>query len=397
MPELLAPAGDLERLKIAVRYGADAVYFGGQQFSLRARASNFTLADIQEAVSFAHAHGCKAYVTVNIIPHEGDLEGLEDYLATLESFGVDAIICASLAIAKLAKKVAPKMEVHISTQQTTMNSAALSFWQENGADRLVLGREVTLEELKAIAGRTSLPLEVFIHGGMCANYSGRCTISNLLTGRDANRGGCAHSCRWDYHLWQNGEKRDREDCLFSMGSRDMMTAGCLEDILATPVCSLKIEGRMKTGFYLAGIIKSYRMLLDSYARNGFIEPEVRNKALELIRCVENRESFAGFYPQIAGRTGQIYNIGKQGASQNFVARVVSWDQNSSEATVEVRNHFEKGDQLAILKPDGEADFLAEMFDLEGNEVTVANKPLQLLKMKLPLAADEYTFIHKKEK
>ena len=209
--ELLAPAGDMARLKTAIIYGADAVYFGGKQFSLRSRASNFTLEDIREAVEFAHGYGRKVYVTVNIIPHNDDFNGLQEYLEKLQEYGVDAIICASQAILTLCKQVAPKLEGHISTQQTTINTAAIEYWQKKKADRVVLGREVSLIQLKEIMNKTDMPIEVFIHGGMCANYSGRCTISNMLTNRDANRGGCAHSCRWNYYLWHDDQLLDREE------------------------------------------------------------------------------------------------------------------------------------------------------------------------------------------
>ena len=395
--ELLAPAGDLTRLKTAIIYGADAVYFGGKQFSLRARASNFTISDIAEAVQFAHSYGRKVYVTVNIIPHNSDFEGLEEYLKILSELGVDAIICASAAILELSKWVAPQMEVHISTQQTTLNSQAISYWRSKGADRIVLGREVTLRQIEQLAKNTDMPLEVFIHGGMCANYSGRCTISNALTNRDANRGGCAHSCRWNYHLYQGDQCRDRDDYLFSMGSRDMNTSPIMEKLLKTEAISFKIEGRMKTAFYIAGVVKGYRYLLDCYQSQGFISEEQYRTGMDLVSLVENRESFTGFYEGFEGKKGQLYSIHNSTASQNFVANVVSYDDASSLAIVEVRNHFEKGDVLSVLNPLGfAADFPAQMWDLDGNEVTVANRPLQLLKLKVPVEVNEYSFVYAPE-
>ena len=391
--ELLAPAGDMARLKTAIIYGADAVYFGGKQFSLRSRASNFTLDDIMEAVKFAHSYNRKVYVTVNIIPHNGDFEGLEDYLKKLEEYGVDAIICASQAILSLCKKVAPKLEGHVSTQQTTINTAALQYWKDKKADRVVLGREVDLKQLKEIAGQADIPLEVFIHGGMCANYSGRCTISNMLTNRDANRGGCAHSCRWNYHLWHNEEFLDREDYMFSMGSKDMCAVSYLNDLLDLNVASLKIEGRMKTAFYIACIVKGYRYLLDCYEKYGHISDEQLLKGQSIIETGTNRDSFPGFYPGYTIEEGQLYNL-TQTASQNFVARVMKFDSEKMEAVIEVRNHFRKNDTLAVMNPytDDCAFKVCAMFDMDGNEVEIANRPLQLLRIKVPVRVNEYTFI-----
>ena len=392
--ELLAPAGDMARLKTAIIYGADAVYFGGKQFSLRSRASNFTLEDIREAVEFAHGYGRRVYVTVNIIPHNDDFNGLEEYLKKLEEFGVDAIICASQAILTLCKRVAPEMEVHISTQQTTINTRALSYWKDKNADRVVLGREVNLKQLEEIMGKTDVPIEVFIHGGMCANYSGRCTISNLLTNRDANIGGCAQSCRWDYHLWHDEELLDRDDYLLSLGSRDMCAAEYLEDILKLDVASLKIEGRMKTAFYIASIVRGYRYLIDCYQKQGYISDRQKEKGWEMLMLGTNREVFAGFYPGFDISKGQLYNFPTT-ASQNFVANVVSYDRDSSEAVIEVRNHFEKGDTLAVMNPYQEdVTFIVDkMTDTDGEEVAVANRPLQLLRIKVPVEVNEYTFVH----
>lgn len=391
--ELLAPAGDMTRLKTAIIYGADAVYFGGKQFSLRSRASNFTLDDIREAVEFAHSYNRKVYVTVNIIPHNGDFEGLEEYLKKLEEFGVDAIICASQAILSLCKKVAPKLEGHISTQQTTINSAALQYWRDKKADRVVLGREVDMQQLREIASEATVPLEVFIHGGMCANYSGRCTISNMLTNRDANRGGCAHSCRWNYHLWHNDELLDRKEYMFSMGSKDMCAADCLNDILDLDVASLKIEGRMKTAFYIACIVKGYRYLMDCHEKYGYISEEQLAKGKSIIETGTNRDSFPGFYPGYSIKEGQLYNL-TQTASQNFVARVMEFDPETMEAVIEVRNHFRKNDILAVMNPYTEDSVFTveKMTDKDGNEIEIANRPLQLLKIKVPVPVNEYTFI-----
>lgn len=393
--ELLAPAGDLDRLKTAVIYGADAVYFGGKQFSLRARASNFSLDDIKEAVEFAHSYGKRVYVTVNIIPHNSDFNGLEDYLRKLEEFNVDAIICASQAICDLCKRVAPKLEVHISTQQTTLNSYAMAYWTSKKVDRIVLGREVTYEELQEIMQIAEIPVEVFIHGGMCANFSGRCTISNVLTNRDANRGGCAQSCRWNYHLYHGDDLLDKDEYLFSLGSKDMSTPDFIERLLKVNVASLKIEGRMKTAYYIASILKGYRLLIDSYYENGKVSEEDLKKADYYLSLAANRDTFNGFYPGVPNEKGQLYNFITT-ASQSFIANVKNYDAETSEAIIEVRNHFEVNDELVIMNPNGDdVKFtVKEMFDEKNEPVEVANKPMQLLRIKVPVAVNEYTFIHK---
>ncbi len=392
--ELLAPAGDLERAKIAVMYGADAVYFGATQFSLRAKASNFSLSDIAEAADFAHQHGSKAYVTVNMIPHDSDFEGLEEYLHKLQEYGVDAIICASRAIMELCRKAAPNMEVHISTQQTTTNSAALSWWQKQGADRIVLGREVQYEDLKEIMRKAEVPVEVFIHGGMCANFSGRCTISNLLTNRDANRGGCAQSCRWNYHLYEGTRCLDRDEYLLSMGSRDMCAADWLEDLLKLNVASLKIEGRMKTAYYLANVIKAYRFLIDEYYNKGEISQASLAAGKRLLARVANRPTYNGFYGGISEES-QIYNLPSL-VTQNYVASVV--DYRDGYGLLQTRNNYRKGDRLALMRPQGEdISFTVEkMTDEQGQEVLVANRPMQRLWVRLPAEADHYSFIKMSE-
>ncbi len=389
--ELLAPAGDLNRLKIAFEYGADAVYFGGKKFSLRARASNFSMDDIKEAVDYAHDRHKKVYVTVNMVPHDSDFIGLKEYLMELENMKVDAIICASRAILSLAKKVAPKMEVHVSTQQTTTNSEAIKYWQKANCDRLVLAREVQYSDLVEICKKTDLPLEVFIHGGMCANYSGRCVISNLLTNRDANRGGCAQSCRWNYHLYHNDELIDQDDFLFSFGSKDLCVVDCLEDILKTNVASLKIEGRMKTAYYIATVVKGYRQLIDEFEKEGKISKECLEENKKLIKRSSNREAFNGFYLGLPNRDGQIYN-NIVTANQSYVANVL--DYLDGIATIEVRNYFKTGDKLRIFNPKGKDEYfvLEQMQDLDGELVEIANKPMQKLKIKVPVEVSKFTFI-----
>ena len=270
--ELLATAGSLEKLKIAILYGANAVYIGGKKFSLRARANNFTLENIKEACEFANEHNAKIYVTMNVIPHEEDFEGLEEYLKYLEEVGVSAIITSSMHIIQTCLKVAPKLEVHLSTQLSSINSYSCKVYQELGIKRVVLGREVSLNEMQLIKNNTDISLEVFIHGGMCTSISGKCMLSNHMVNRDANRGGCAHSCRWNYDLY-NGDNKINNDSYFHMGSKDLCAIRAIKQMMEIGVDSLKIEGRMKSDYYIATIVRTYRKLIDIIIKDEQINYE----------------------------------------------------------------------------------------------------------------------------
>lgn len=265
--ELLAPAGNLEKAKTAILYGADAVYIGGQSFSLRSRASNFSLQEIEELCTFAHSHQAHVHVTVNMLPHPEDLEGLDAYLLALDAAGVDALIIASAGILRRARELHLRPELHLSTQHSTTNSSAVAFWKEQGADRVVLARENGMEEIRSLSQNSCLPLEVFIHGGMCISFSGRCVLSNHMTNRDANRGGCAQSCRWKYHLYENGTEISDPDTLFSMSSKDLQAVEYVEEFMKLGIDSLKIEGRMKSAYYLATVVSSYRRLIPRQIAN----------------------------------------------------------------------------------------------------------------------------------
>ena len=293
--ELLAPAGNLEKAKIALLYGADAVYVGGKSFSLRARASNFTITDIRELCNFAHGLNKKVYVTMNIIPHDEDLNELEKYLKDIDNCGVDAIITSSLYIIKTCEKVAPRIERHVSTQMSITNSNTINHWKQMNVSRVVLARENTLEEIKYIANNTYLELEVFIHGGMCSSYSGRCVLSNHMTDRDANRGGCAHSCRWNYHLYEGSKKLNKKNQFYNIGSKDLMAIRFIPDLIDLNVASLKIEGRMKSTYYLATVVGCYRKIIDLYYENGTIKEEEFIWFEREIAKAENRLTSTGFY------------------------------------------------------------------------------------------------------
>ena len=306
--ELLAPAGNLEKAKIALTYGADAVYVGGKQFSLRARASNFTLENLKELVDFARGLNKKVYVTTNIIPHDEDLNGLEEYLLNLEKIGVNAIITSSLHIILTAKQITKNLEVHLSTQMSSSNSQTLSFYQDLGVSRVVLAREVSLGEMKEISKKSKVELEVFIHGGMCVSYSGKCVLSNHLSLRDANRGGCAHSCRWNYHLYQGNRKLTKKNEFFNMGSKDLMALKFIPDLIDMNIASLKIEGRMKSSYYLATIVRCYRKAIDLYYEKGNLtEEEIDNLIIEINKA-ENRQTSFGFYKGKTTIEQQLFDV-----------------------------------------------------------------------------------------
>ncbi|MBE6113839.1 MAG: U32 family peptidase [Erysipelotrichaceae bacterium] len=392
--ELLAPAGDLERLKCAVRFGADAVYIGGKKFSLRSRASNFDLEDIREGVEFAHAHGSRVHVTCNMVLHNEDFEGAREYLTALGEIGVDAIICESMAFARISKEVAPNMEVHLSTQCSTLNLKSIQYYQRHGIDRVVLAREVDLKQMEYIVKNSPLPIEVFIHGAMCMAYSGRCMLSNHMTLRDANRGGCAQSCRWKYHLLNTAlEEVSKEDCLFSMSSKDMMAARYIPSLMEMGVTSLKIEGRMKTAYYISCVVRAYRKLIDAYANGEELDWEYYVK--ELAKA-ENRPTCIGFYEGVPGVKDHLYGVNGAGVIQDFVATVIDYDTDRKEAIIEVKNHFVAGTVLEAFGPHLENTVFTvnEMYDESGELVEIANKPTQILRVPIPFEVKKFDLIRK---
>ena len=395
--ELLAPAGDLERLKVAIDFGADAVYLGGKRFSLRSAASNFSLEMIKEGVEYAHARGRKVFVTVNMILHDEDFEGLEDYLRSLGEIGVDAIIVASLSVLEVAKRVAPQMEVHISTQYSITNSSTIDFYKAVGADRVVLAREVSLDEMRALMAKASLDVEVFVHGAMCSNYSGRCTLSNYMTGRDANRGGCAQSCRWAYRLYDEGEELTCPGEPFSMSSKDLQALDVLDDLIQMGVRSLKIEGRMRSDFYIATVVGAYRKVIDAIYEGKDVEAVRRQAEKELV-LVGNRPNSTGFYYGVPDQEGQVYGPKEQGAKQYFLATVLDYDEQSKIATLQIRNHFSKEDQLQIMRPN----YISEPFqpqwmqDSEGKETDRFFRAMEIVQMKADQAFKVNDYIRKVE-
>ena len=393
--ELLAPAGNLEKAKIALMYGADAVYVGGKAFSLRARASNFSVTEIEELVEFAHNLNKKVYVTMNIIPHDTDFTGLEEYLKDLERAKVDAIIVSSLYIIKKAREIVPNLEVHLSTQKSTTNLPTIDYYKRFGVTRVVLAREVTLCEMEYIKNNTDLELEVFIHGGMCASYSGHCVLSNHMTNRDANRGGCAHSCRWNYTLVRNGEKLPLN---FNFGSKDMMAVRFIPKLIDMGIASLKIEGRMKSIYYLACVVRAYRMLIDEYNRtNGALSEEFIEFVIKEIGKAENRETNVGFYKGIPDVSGQLYDNRDEIPTQEYVGMILEYNDETKEALVEQRNYLVVGDKVEFFGPELANTTLVidRMIDFETKEeMEIARHPLQKFWVHVPFKVSKYDLIRK---
>lgn len=383
--ELLAPAGDLEKLKIAILYGADAVFIGGLKFSLRSRASNFTIEDIKEGCKFAHEHNAKVHVTCNILPHEIDVDGVRDYLHSLEDAGVDAIICASPLIIEEALKT--KMEVHVSTQESTLNSSMVKFYESLGVDRVVLGRELDLESIKEIKANSNVDIEAFIHGGMCVSYSGRCMLSNNMTGRDANRGGCAHSCRWNYDLTINGNKIN-EDEYFAMSSKDLCSIPVLKEYLETNVSSFKIEGRMKSIHYIATIVKTYREAIDEYYATG----DIKNidYYMNQIRKAENRQTSIGFLKGMTTVNEQLYDLFTEIPTQNFIGLILEYNKETQIAKVDVRNYFKINSNIELFRAKGKDEnfLLTDIVNEDGVHIEEANHPRDMVYIKIPFECKE---------
>jgi len=394
--ELLAPAKDLFKAKIAVMYGADAIYIGGKNFSLRSRASNFSLEEIKEIVDFAHLRNVKVFVTVNIVFHDEDFTGIKEYLVDLERIGVDAVIVTSLAVLLIGRKIAPNLEYHISTQNSAINSDAVNYYASLGADRVVLGRECSMDDIEKIVNNSEVPIEAFIHGGMCSNYSGRCTLSNRMTNRDANRGGCAHSCRWKYRLYDNGALVSNENCPFSMSSKDLRASAYIERMIKAGVTSLKIEGRMKSEYYIAQVVKTYRKMIDEVYEVGGITPQRLAYYDAELEKAENRLSDDGFLSGTCDNSKHLYGVNGAGVTHDYVAIVKDFDENRSVATIEVKNIFEQGDTLEVFSQsvDNEQFVCNIMFDEEWKQVSVANKPTQIIYMRMPFKVEKYTMMRK---
>lgn len=382
--ELLAPAGNLEKLKYAYLYGADACYIGGTDFSLRANAKNFSIEDIKTACEYAHERNKKVYVTVNIIFHNEDYKGLEEYLQKLDKIGVDAIIIADLFIIDLVKKLNLKLKIHISTQNSTLNYKAVEFLSKyENVERIVLARECNKEEIKEIISKTKLGIECFLHGAMCSSYSGRCTLSNYFTNRDANRGGCAQICRWEFPLYDKDYKLISTDTLFTMSSKDLSMINSLKEMIDLGICSLKVEGRMRSNYYVATVINTYRCAIDDYY-NHKLDTNKINYYKRILDRVANRESVCQFFDKIVDVNSQYYLGRKEVSNQDFLGIVLDYDQKTNMVILTQRNYFKTGDIAEIFGPNIETfSFkIPNIYDNDGNLLEAANHPEQIIKFKL---------------
>lgn len=378
-PELLAPAGDLEKLKWAIMYGADAVYCGGVMFGLRANAANFTMEDLEEGVNFAHQRGKRVFVTVNIILHSQELNDLIDYLKELDRIKVDAIIVSDPTVIKLAKEHT-NLEIHLSTQQSTLNYEACQFWKSQGVTRIVMGREASKEEIKENVLKGGLQIECFIHGAMCAGYSGRCVLSNYLTARDANRGGCAQICRWNFDLL-NEDIKIEGDKEFTFCTKDLSLLKYIPNMIEDGIVSFKIEGRMRSIYYIATVVNIYRKVIDEYCNNP--SAYEYNEYYELVlNRVANRDSQPQFYNNVNDETCGYYNGREEVSNQDFLGVIKDYDKKTKLITVEQRNLFKIGDIVEIFGPEKDTVSLKieKIWDENNESIEVVNHPKQIVKI-----------------
>ena len=404
-PELLAPAGNLEKLKKAIIYGADAVYIGGEEFSLRVAADNFTVEEIREGVAFAHERGAKVYLTANVIPHNADIDDYADFLREIKDTGIDAVIVSDLGMFTVTKEVAPDLDIHISTQANNVNYKSVQAWYEMGAKRVILAREMSLDEIREIREKTDpgLELEAFVHGAMCISYSGRCLLSNYMAGRDGNGGHCAHPCRWKYFLME--EKRpgeympvyENERGTFIYNSKDLCMIEHVDKLMKSGISSFKIEGRVKSEFYVATVVKAYRQAMDTYfaaPANFRFDP----KWMEELRKVSHRDYTTGFYFGKPGGTEQHYASSSYIREYDMAGVVTAYDAETKMATVIQKNRFFKGSEVEFLRPYG--DFfkqkIAYMTDTDGNELEVANHPQEPVYIKMEQPVEPDTFMRQKK-
>lgn len=390
--ELLSPAGDLERLKVTLSYGADAVYIGGQKYSLRANATNFSIAEIKEGCDFAHARNKKVYLTLNIVFHNEDMSGVEEYIREVVAAGIDAFIVSDPFIISHIKEKYPNVEVHLSTQNSTSNYKAVEYFKEEGIDRVVLARELSKTEIKEIVDKTKVDIEVFIHGAMCTCFSGRCALSNYVTNRDANRGGCSQVCRFAFET--------EEEKKFTMATKDLNMACHIKDLIELGVKSLKVEGRMRSLYYLATVIGTYRELIDLIYKNELTEKRLKLLEYRLSR-VANREVSTHYFTKEADETDQYYTGRQEISNQDYLGQVIGYDKSAKLVQIYERNYFEVGDKIELFTPAGEviAFTVDKLYDADKSPIDVARHPdnIYYLYLDTNIEIPEYSMLRLIEK
>lgn len=404
-PELLIPASSLEVLKIAVIYGADAVYIGGEAFGLRAKAKNFSMEEIREGIAFAHAHDVKVYITANILAHNGDLDGVREYFAELREIKPDALIISDPGVYMIAKEVCPEIERHISTQANNTNYGTYRFWYEQGAKRVVSARELSLAEIKEIRANIpdDLEIETFIHGAMCISYSGRCLLSNYFTGRDANQGACTHPCRWKYAVVE--EKRpgeylpvyENERGTYIFNSKDLCMIEHIPELMESGIDSFKIEGRMKTALYVATVARTYRRAIDDYKQSPELYREHMAWYQEQISNCTYRQFTTGFFFGKPSDEAQIYDNNTYVKEYTYLG-IVGERNEEGLYRIEQRNKFSVGESIEVMKPDGAniTVTVQRIVDEEGNDMESAPHPKQVLYIDLGRPLAMYDILRRKE-
>lgn len=379
--ELLAPAGSLEKLRWAILYGADAVYIGGLNYSLRANAKNFSLDEIKEGVSFAHENNCKVYVTINIVFHNEDTKDLLSYLKQLEKIGVDAIIISDPLVIDLVKKNNIKLALHLSTQASVLNKDALKYYEKLGVERIVLARECSKADIEDIIKNTNMEIECFLHGAMCTNISGRCVLSNYFTNRDANRGGCCQVCRFNFNLYDKDKNKLSVEDNFSIAPKDLSLVEYLSDMINIGVKSFKLEGRMRSIYYIATVVSTYRRLIDMYL-SGKIDDKYVKKAIKILYRCCNRSVAPQFYEKEAGKNEQYYIGRQEDSNQDFLGVVIWYDKYLKQAVIEQRNFFKVGDKVTIFGHNIE-DYsfnINEILDEDGVLIDAARHPREFVRI-----------------
>jgi U32 family peptidase len=403
-PEILAPAGTLEKLKFAIHYGADAVYIGGNQYGLRSRAGNFTFEEMQEGVNFAKKHNAKVYVAANMVAHEGDVEGAGDFFRKLKEIGIHAVIVSDPALIEICAMEAPGLPIHLSTQASVTNYEALNFWHSEGLERVVLAREVSMEEIKEMREKTDVELEAFIHGAMCISYSGRCTLSNHMSNRDANRGGCSQSCRWKYGMFEMDLPGVRTSVLggdpveeFSMSAVDLSLIHHIPDLVENGIDSLKIEGRMKSIHYVSTVTNVYRQAIDAYCSDPD-NYEFKQEWEDELWKVAQRELSTGFYYGIPTEKDQLFGERRKIPSYTFIGQVLDYDEETKIATIQQRNHFRVGDEVEFYGPGFKHCYqtIEELWDENGNPIEKAPNAMMIVKMKVETKVEPYFLMRKKD-